>query len=168
MVARDPVGADAAPPPPRLTSCAWPDGSRTKSDRCRPRWRDPSIDIAPRTRIDAGSNTQGVKRMSRSDVRVGAFLLVAGLLGLPTARADILVEGTKYIEPHAILLADRFDDYCEHRVTIRAGDTLEAIARAAYDNPARASEIAKANPGVVATSLKIGSTLLLPAQKTPP
>ena len=106
--------------------------------------------------------------MSRSDVRVGAFLLVVGLLGLPTARADILVKGTKYIEPHAILLADRFDDYCEHRVTVRAGDTLEAIARSAYDDPARAGEIAKANPGVVATNLQIGSTLVLPARKTPP
>ena len=83
--------------------------------------------------------------MSRSSVRIGAFLfaaLVASALTPQTARADILVKGTKRVNPHAILVADRFDDYCEHRVTIRAGGrtfTRELHAGSSYlssDEPA--------------------------------
>ena len=106
--------------------------------------------------------------MDRRTLLVGFAVLAIATLAPSTASADIVFDDTKSIRGHALLLADRFDDYCDHRRTIAEGDTLEKIARAVYGDAAKVGAIERANPGVVATQLKIGSALILPAKLAPP
>jgi len=84
------------------------------------------------------------------------------------AKADVVTPGSRKVEAHVVLLADRFDEYCEHRVTIANGDTFEGIALREYGDRARAKEIADANPTLDATALPVGAKVLVPPKKTPP
>jgi hypothetical protein len=98
-------------------------------------------------------------------------LLVTGaalLATAPPASADIIVEGIKRVAVRLLVRVGRFDDYCEHRRTIDAGDTFESIALRAYGDRARAAEIEAANPALVTTKLPVHGLLLLPPKLVPP
>jgi hypothetical protein len=97
-----------------------------------------------------------------------ALAAAALLLAASPVRGDVLIEGTKSIQPRVIVQAGRFDDFTAHRFVVREGDTLGAIAKAAYGDPARAKDIQEANPGVVPEKLAVGSKLLLPPKLAPP
>ncbi len=84
----------------------------------------------------------------------------------PSASADLLSPGEKFIEAKAVLSAGKFADQCEHLWVVKAGDTLEAIARQHYGEAARVADLLRANPDVAPERLAIGQKLLLPP-KTP-
>src|SRR5205823_4852850 len=47
---------------------------------------------------------------------------------------------------------------------IKQGDTFETIAKDKFGSTSYASKIAEANPGVKATSLRVGKTIVLPSK----
>ncbi len=105
--------------------------------------------------------------MNHRTTIAGVLVAFGSLLAPPPAVADIAVPGWKPVHARAVLEAGRFDDYCEHRYTVVAGDTLEKIAKGIDGDAARAAEIVKANPGTVPERLVVGSKLVVPAKSTP-
>lgn len=97
------------------------------------------------------------------------FLAVLGLCAFPRpAGCDILPAGQKPIAANFILDAGRYADYCEHAAVVKKGDTIASIAKAHYGDENRADAVLKANPGVVAEKLAIGTRIKLPPKKSPP
>jgi len=93
---------------------------------------------------------------------------VALLLAVPSASADIVPAGSKFIRMRVVLHAGRFDDYCEHQREIAKGDTFEAIAKSAYGDAARAKDLAAANPKLDALRLPVGAKVVLPPKLPQP
>ncbi len=100
---------------------------------------------------------------------VGSMVLLATAVAAPAARADLVVPGTRQLaKSEARLELGKYADYCEHAHVVAPGDTLDAIARAAYGDAARVADLLAANPGVVAEALKVKSALLLPPKSAEP
>lgn len=98
-----------------------------------------------------------------------AAVAVTTVAAPPPASADIVTPGSRFLKQHRYVLElGRFDDYCEHRHLVVEGDTLEAIARAAYGDPARVADLRRANPGIEPTALQLKSQLLLPPKRPVP
>ncbi|MBL8843279.1 MAG: LysM peptidoglycan-binding domain-containing protein [Planctomycetes bacterium] len=98
---------------------------------------------------------------------VAGLVAVVGVAGsaAPTASADLLAPGTKFIDASVVLRAGAFDDYVDHLWVVAEGDTLDAIARTHYGEPARVADLRRANPEVVPERLAIGQKLLLPPKR---
>jgi len=95
-------------------------------------------------------------------------VLLAGSLAAPDASADVIPRGSKKIPARVVLRAGRFDDYCEHRMTVAKGDTFEGLAERAYGDRERAKEVAAANPQLDAAKLAIGAKVIVPPKLVPP
>lgn len=103
-------------------------------------------------------------RWMRSAV-AGLVAAVGVAAAAPTVTADILAPGTKFIEASVVLRAGAFDDCVDHLWVVAEGDTLDAIARTHYGEPARVADLRRANPAVVPERLAIGQKLLLPPKR---
>lgn len=103
--------------------------------------------------------------------RFGAWFFVAvlALCAFPRpAGCDVLPAGQKPIAANFILDAGRYADYCEHAAVVKKGDTIASIAKAHYGDENRTEAVLKANPGVIAEKLAIGTRINLPPKKSPP
>jgi len=95
---------------------------------------------------------------------VGALAIAAA----PAARADIVVEGTKWVEARLEISAGRYADWCERSHVVAEGETIESIARAAFGDEARVAEVRRGNALPADGQPKPGTRLVLPAKSAEP